>query len=220
MSPNSHVCYGMIKTNITTTTKRAMLNIMSTSKSDIWSIATTFNTEFPNKWIRDEQELSLNAEKTHIAFYFSETRTRSLVNNLQLRYTDQETTRKQKGQMNVSFPQKQTSLKFEAKPNTFLVWKYVWKYRHEMVSILCINSSLPSAAYMRKWIGSALVQIMACRLFGAKPLPEPMLTYCKLDHGEQTLVKFESKYKPFHPWKCISKCRLRNSNHFVQGEMS
>ena len=28
---------------------------------------------------------------------------------------------------------------------------------------------------MRQWTGSALVQVMACRLFGAKPLPEPML---------------------------------------------
>ena len=37
------------------------------------------------------------------------------------------------------------------------------------------NSSPPSAAYMRHWIGSALVQIMACRLFGAKPLFKPML---------------------------------------------
>ena len=27
---------------------------------------------------------------------------------------------------------------------------------------------------------SALVQVMACRLFGAKPLPEPMLAYCQL----------------------------------------
>ena len=26
-----------------------------------------------------------------------------------------------------------------------------------------------------------LVQVMACRLFGAKPLPEPMLAYCQLD---------------------------------------
>ena len=37
-----------------------------------------------------------------------------------------------------------------------------------------INSCLPSAAYMRHWIGSALVQIMACRLFGAKPLSKPI----------------------------------------------
>ena len=39
-----------------------------------------------------------------------------------------------------------------------------------------INSYSPSATYMRQWTGSALVQIMACRLIGAKPLPEPILT--------------------------------------------
>ena len=44
-----------------------------------------------------------------------------------------------------------------------------------------VNSFLPGAAYMRHWVGSALVQIMACRLFGAKPLPEPMLSYYQLD---------------------------------------
>ena len=41
-----------------------------------------------------------------------------------------------------------------------------------------VNSSLPSAAYMRQWTESALVQVMACRLFCAKPLPEPVLAYC------------------------------------------
>ena len=43
------------------------------------------------------------------------------------------------------------------------------------------NSSPPSAAYMRRWTGSALVEVMACRRFGAKPLLEPMLAYCQLD---------------------------------------
>ena len=33
------------------------------------------------------------------------------------------------------------------------------------------NLSPSSVAYMRRWTGSALIQIMACRLFGAKPLP-------------------------------------------------
>ena len=33
-----------------------------------------------------------------------------------------------------------------------------------------VNSSPPSTAYMRQWPGSALVQIMAWRLFAAKPL--------------------------------------------------
>ena len=54
---------------------------------------------------------------------------------------------------------------------------------------LSINSSPPSAAYTRQWIGSALVQIMACRLFGAKPLSEPMLGNCQLDPWEQNLWK-------------------------------
>ena len=62
------------------------------------------------------------------------------------------------------------------------------------------SSSPPStayicAAYMRQWTRSALVQIMACRLFGVKPLPEPTLTYCQLNPWGQTSVKFESKYK-------------------------
>ena len=39
-----------------------------------------------------------------------------------------------------------------------------------------IYSSPPSAAYMRRWTGSALVQKMACRIFCAEPLAEPMLT--------------------------------------------
>ena len=50
---------------------------------------------------------------------------------------------------------------------------------------------------MRRWIGSALVQIMACRLFGAKPLSKPMMSYCQLDPREQTSMKFQSKYKTF-----------------------
>ena len=56
------------------------------------------------------------------------------------------------------------------------------------------NSSLPSAAYMRRWTGSALVQVMACRLFGAKPLPEPMRVYYQLDSWEQISLKFKSEF--------------------------
>ena len=35
-------------------------------------------------------------------------------------------------------------------------------------------SSPRSAAYMRRWTGSTLVQIIACPLIGAKPLSEPI----------------------------------------------
>ena len=38
---------------------------------------------------------------------------------------------------------------------------------------------------MHQWIRSALIQVMACRLFGAKALSKPMLGYCQLDPYEQ-----------------------------------
>ena len=60
-----------------------------------------------------------------------------------------------------------------------------------------VNSSPPSAAYMRQWPRSALIQIMACRLFVAKPLSELMLGHCQFGPQEQTLAKFEQKYKLF-----------------------
>ena len=62
---------------------------------------------------------------------------------------------------------------------------------------ICKKSSPLCAAYVRQWIGSVLVQIMACRLFGAKPLPKPMLGYCRLDPYEQTSVKFHQTTKLF-----------------------
>ena len=74
----------------------------------------------------------------------------------------------------------------------------------------CVNSSPPSATNMRQWIGSALVQMMAWCLFGAKPLSKPMLGYCQLDPWEQTSVKFYLKYKAFLPPKYIWKyfCKM------------
>ena len=61
---------------------------------------------------------------------------------------------------------------------------------------------------------------MACRLFGAKPLPEAMLAYCQLYPYEQNSVKFKSKDKTFQSWKYIWKCRLRNDKDVVQEKMS
>ena len=43
------------------------------------------------------------------------------------------------------------------------------------INALLSNFSPLSAAYVSQWIGSALVQIMVCRLFGAKPLCKPLL---------------------------------------------
>ena len=40
------------------------------------------------------------------------------------------------------------------------------------------HDQLTSDAYMRQWARSSLIQIMARRLTGAKPLPETVLGYC------------------------------------------
>ena len=55
---------------------------------------------------------------------------------------------------------------------------YIVHWIHQWLSAY----PLPIAAYMRQWIGPAMVQTMvqtmACHLFGAKPLSEPM-GYCQ-----------------------------------------
>ena len=51
------------------------------------------------------------------------------------------------------------------------------------------NSLRSTDAYMRQQTRPSLVQIMACRLVGAKPLPKPMLAYFQLKLKEQTSVQ-------------------------------
>ena len=78
-----------------------------------------------------------------------------------------------------------------------------------------LNSSSPSIAYIRRWTGSTLVMAMACRLFGAKPLSESILTNCQLYHKDRNPVKWESTNKTFHSWTCVWKCRMQNDGHFA-----
>ena len=61
---------------------------------------------------------------------------------------------------------------------------------------------------------SSLVQIMVCQLFGAKPLPEAMLTYYWLVLTQQIWVICEWKYYHIHSSKCIWKCCLQSVGHF------
>ena len=89
-----------------------------------------------------------------------------------------------------------------------------------ILSIMLFNSSPPSATYMCQRTGPSLVQVMACRLFGAKPLPEPKLVYCQLDPWEQVSVKFESEFYPFIQENAFENVVCQNGGHFVQGEMS
>ena len=56
-----------------------------------------------------------------------------------------------------------THMKGQMHLSITIYWNLPW-------SSLIINSYPPSATYVRQWIGSALVQIMARRLFSTKPL--------------------------------------------------
>ena len=79
-----------------------------------------------------------------------------------------------------------------------LAYSGFFRFSLQVKEVAELNSYAPRAAYMRRWTGSTLVQGMACRMSGAKPFPEPMLFYCKLDPWEQTSAKFESKWKTVH----------------------
>ena len=83
-----------------------------------------------------------------------------------------------------------------------------------------LDSFPPSAAYMRRWTGSALVQIMACRVDAVMTLSQPMLTYCQLDHKEYISMKFYLEFEYFNLRKCIYICRLRNGCNLSRGDMS
>ena len=94
---------------------------------------------------------------------------------------------------------------------------YIFKITTTSLRGQWVKSFPPSAEYMHQKIGSALVQIMACHLFGAKPSPEPMLLYCQLDTWEHMSVKFESEFYHFHSSKCNWKCRLPKWRPFCPG---
>ena len=83
--------------------------------------------------------------------------------------------------------------------------------------LLAFNSSPSNAACVCQWPGAVLVQVMACCLFGAKPLPEPMLAYCQLDSWEQIAVKIEWEFYHFHSRKFIRNCRLPKWRPFCPG---
>ena len=61
---------------------------------------------------------------------------------------------------------------------------------YRLTTYLEFDLGAPGYCLNMKWIGSALVQIMACRLFSAKPLPEPVLGYHQLGPYKETWVKF------------------------------
>ena len=57
-------------------------------------------------------------------------------------------------------------------------------------------------------------EMMACGLFGAKPLSDTMPGYCWRGPWEYKSVTLELKYNKFHSIKFIWKSRLHNGGHF------
>ena len=95
---------------------------------------------------------------------------------------------------------------FQKKYKIFLSTKCAWvcclqNYSH-FVQAQCVNSLGPGDAYMRHWTGSSLVQVMACRLFGAKQLPEPMLANFQVYTLKQTSLKLQ--------WKTFSLTKMHS----------
>ena len=70
---------------------------------------------------------------------------------------------------------------------------------------------------MHQWVGSSLVQVMACRLFGTKPLPVSILSYSQLNSGEQISVRFELEFCHFHSRKFIWTFLLQKTGNFIRG---
>ena len=65
---------------------------------------------------------------------------------------------------------------------------------------------------MRQWIRSVSVQIMACCLFGIKPLSKPMLVYSQLALRNRLQWNLQIQQN-FDAHKCIWKHHLRNGSH-------
>ena len=73
----------------------------------------------------------------------------------------------------------QRHLQSHLRPCSF-TWTRVF-FKRQCASVLTHPPPPLSAAYMRQWNGLPPAQVMACRLFGPKPLPEPTLYYCQFD---------------------------------------
>ena len=63
-------------------------------------------------------------------------------------------------------------------------------------------------------LGHGFVQVMACHLFDARQLTEPLLMHYRWNHQQQTSVKIEWKYNDIHSRILIWKCCF----HFAQAQ--
>ena len=106
---------------------------------------------------------------------------------------------------------------------TMLV-NHPWRIKRPVICF--INSLRLSDTYRCQWTGSSLVQVMACHLFGAKPLPEPMLTClpiisletdcCEISSKIQTFRKMDTKIPSAKCWPFCSGLGLLKSVLFYK----
>ena len=91
-------------------------------------------------------------------------------------------------------------------------WSDVWGYSCKSINL----SSLVS--HPENWV--SIGQVTAWRLTSDKPIPEPILAYCKLDSWERISMKFELKLYYFVKKMHLKLSSAKNGCNFVQGEMS
>ena len=124
-----------------------------------------------------------------------------------------------------------------------LFLQVVIQHKTSMLECSPFDSSPTSAPCNRPWIGSALVQLMACRLFGAKLLSKPMLVivnwnlstkpqwnlYAKRRPScpggdELTIYKYHNQCSCFNQliqkWWKIPDIKLENSNRWYSNNES
>ena len=83
-----------------------------------------------------------------------------------------------------------------------------------------VNSSPLSATYTHQRTGSMLIQVMACRLFGTKPLPEPSRFIVNWIPGNKFQWNSNWNSIMFIQENASEIVVCQNGGHFVQGEMS
>ena len=84
---------------------------------------------------------------------------------------------------------------------------------------MLVNSSPPSAAYMRRWTGSAaFVQIMACRLCDTKPLSKSMLGYSQMGLRNKRQWNFNQNTKLSIHENASENIVCEKAVIFVQGD--
>ena len=99
-------------------------------------------------------------------------------------------------------------------------WGVLKKYHQQLIlySFISLSPRVSLDLLMNNYSLPAFFAKMSVSSWSsdAKSLPETMVTYCRLDYGEQTSVRKESSCTHFLPRKRIWNCRLQNGSHLAQ----